>query len=71
MLDSGETEEIQETAKLMSGRMEFAIVLGGSRSDCHAFSLADPSVPTVHIIHGTLATHTAGEFGESVRSSGS
>ena len=75
MLDSGETEEIQETAKLMSGRMEFAIVLQHSSSDTrvadrlsHAFSLADscgsdsdkPSeAPTTHIIRGTLATPLA------------
>lgn len=74
MLDSGETEEILETGKLMSGIMEFAIVLehqsGDAGSDAgrfsHACSLAGSSEfdtsskdPTVHIIHGTLATPLA------------
>ena len=71
---SGETEEILETGKLMSGRMQFAIMLehqsGDAGSDVgrfsHVCSLAGSSEfdtsskdPTVHIIHGTLATPLA------------
>jgi hypothetical protein len=67
MLNSGETEQTPETAKLMSGRLEFAMVLeslkghAGHAPSVAAQSFADSSDTSAEasrtcIIHGTLGT---------------